>query len=666
MKNRYAILGLILVCFLIVFSGCRREKSIEKIEADVTTKAEQTEDATTTKPTESETDEEETKEVETEDKEPDKEPEKETEKETEEPEKPDTDISSDNVIDIDKESLPYTEEEIYAQLFDINNKVEIFVDISDDTLSQLQADYDEYSSFGSKSPIYRKADMEITITTANDCYTYHIDDIGIRMKGNTSRTSFYSDDEGVYNLVHFKVDFQETFDDEEYYSWDATDWGDDTEGRDARKDRTFATLEKLEFKWNRNDDTTYIREYYTYEFYRASGVLAPHTNLTSFDLGDNHQGVFMMYEPIDKIFIEKYVPEEDQGGDLYKCGWTYSGAGFFADSSIGVENEDKGEFYNYDLKTNKKTSENEALINLLNVVNNKKVTKEQLAEVIDIDNFLLFEAVSYFAGNPDDVRNNYNNYYIYFNASTDKMIFIPYDMDRCFGVICGWDPTGDGMTTVNPFSKYAAGANQNQANPIYVKTVDEGGYYVAEFAAVLDVISKSEWLTTEKFDSIYNIAYNNYKNDVKPDKDYYNTGGYNFAFNNAAPGYNMTFRSYVTAKLATYNKYANSADDYASTVQPFYIRGSFTNWGVNEVYKMTYNEATDTYTYNLTVSSNSPWKVNDGIDGGPGEWFGGMDVCELGVGIHAVADQDDNIILPAGTYKITFYGDTWQIKIEKI
>ena len=61
------------------------------------------------------------------------------------------------------------------------------------------------------------------------------------------------------------------------------------------------------------------------------------------------------------------------------------------------------------------------------------------------------------------------------------MIFIPYDMDRCFGTICGWNPTGDGMTSVSPFSQSAAGANQNQANPIYIKTVDEGGYYVAEY-----------------------------------------------------------------------------------------------------------------------------------------------------------------------------------------
>ena len=576
-----------------------------------------------------------------------------------------TNDPNDNIINIDTEELPFTQEEIYAQLFDINNKIEIDVDISEETLKQLQDDYDEYTSFGSKSPIYRKADMDITITTKEDTYVYHIEDIGIRMKGNTSRKSFYNSKEGVYNLINFKVDFQETFDDEKYYSWDATDWSGNEEGRDVRKNRTFATLEKLEFKWNKNDDGTYIREYYTYEFYRDSGVLAPHTNLTSFEFGGLHQGVFMMYEPIDKIFIEKYVPVEDQGGDLYKCGWTHIGAGFFRDCSVGIEDEDSASFYNYDLKTNKKTSTHGTLNNLIAVVNGNKVTKEQLEKVIDIDNFLLFEAVSYFVGNPDDLRNNYNNYYIYFKASDNKMIFIPYDLDRCFGITHDWNPTGDALMSVGPFSDQASGAQENQANPIYRKTVSEGGMYIEEFAEVLDTISKSKWLTEENFNSYYEIAYNNYKDDAMPDKVYHNTEGHGSKFDKDAEiGGNVTFANYISAKLATYNTYADNKDEYISAVQPFFIRGSFTDWQIENKYRMSYDKDTNTYQYTLILKSNSPWKVNNGVDGGAGEWFGCEDIIEIPEGLEVYADQDDNINLPAGTYEITFYGDTWQIKIE--
>lgn len=603
------------------------------------------------------------------DKTPDKETEKETDKEAEKDpnkdnEKVDPTIPSGSVLNIDKDVLPYTEEQIYKQLFDINNKIEVDVDITKDELQKIQDDYNKYRDMGSKSPIYREADLLITITTAKDKYTYKIEDIGIRMKGNTSRNDFYNSNDGIYNLIHFKVDFQETFEDKDYYGNAAKDWSNDSVGKKARKDRTFATLEKLEFKWNRNDDCTYIREYYTYEFYRANGVLAPRTNLSSFDIAGIHEGVFMMYEPIDKIFIEKNVAKADQGGDLYKCGWTWNGAGFFTDCSIGIENEDTGEFYNYDLKTNKKTSDHEALNNLIKTMNGK-VTKEQIAQLIDIDNFLLFEAASYFTGNPDDVRNNYNNYYIYFLKSSGKMIFIPYDMDRCFGVTNTWNPTGNALTEVSPFSQSMAGSGQQQGNPIYVKTVDEGGFYVAEFAEVLKEVSASKWLTTENFNKYYNIAYNNYKNDTKPAKTFYNCEGHKFTFNNNGIDGNWTFANYISAKLATYKKYAAKVDDYTSTVQPYYIRGAFTDWGLNTDYRMTYNKANNTYTFTLKLNEKAGWKINNGVDGDVGEWYGYADVKSITSGIDMTASEGHgNVILPAGTYLITFYMSDMMMTIE--
>ena len=119
--------------------------------------------------------------------------------------------------DVDNGNLPFTEEELYEQLFDINNKLVIKLDVTKAELAKLQADYSRYSNMGSKSPIYRKADLYITICRSTDEYTYVLKEVGIRMKGNTSRTSFYDSGRGIYNLVHFKLDFQETFDDEAYY-----------------------------------------------------------------------------------------------------------------------------------------------------------------------------------------------------------------------------------------------------------------------------------------------------------------------------------------------------------------------------------------------------------------------------------------------------------------
>ena len=163
--------------------------------------------------------------------------------------------------DIDNGGLPYDEETVYNQLFDINNKVEIDVDISDDELAKMQSDYNRYDNMGSKSPIYRKCDLKISITSDGVKNTYIIRNTGIRMKGNTSRTAFYDSNSGVYSLIHFKVNFTETFDDEQYYGGDS-DYDLDID-KEKQQNRTFATLDSMEIKWNQTSDSTYVREYYT-------------------------------------------------------------------------------------------------------------------------------------------------------------------------------------------------------------------------------------------------------------------------------------------------------------------------------------------------------------------------------------------------------------------
>ena len=88
-----------------------------------------------------------------------------------------------SVCNIDTDRLPYNEESIYQQLFDINNKIDVELDVSEETFRQLQKDYEEYEKKGSKSPVYREADLKVTITTEKDSITYAIDHVGIRMKG---------------------------------------------------------------------------------------------------------------------------------------------------------------------------------------------------------------------------------------------------------------------------------------------------------------------------------------------------------------------------------------------------------------------------------------------------------------------------------------------------
>ena len=571
---------------------------------------------------------------------------------------PDTPPSQEPVVD---------ELALYNALFNLNNKIEIDIDMSNAELQKMQDDYTKYNEMGSKSPIYRRANVTITINGT----AYYIPDVGVRMKGNTSRANFYkTENGGIYRAIHLKLDFQETFDDEEYYGAEAQQWPD-KDARKARKNRTFATLEKLELRWNKCYDSTYLRELYAYELYRSEGVMAPLTNLCSMDWSNAHMGVYTINEPVDEVFLAKRLPAAAQGGDLYKCGWTYEGASLKNTNSIGIEDEDNCKFYCYDLKTNKKTSQHQALTTLIKALNSSTLTQARFEELVDLDSFLSYAAVSYFLGNPDDLRNNYNNYYIYFRADNGKAVIIPYDYDRCLGITVDYNPSGHAMTTDNPFSDKREGAQggpQTQDVPLFSLTVVKGGWYVQEYADVLTRVSKNTLLTENTFGRYYDRAKRLYGNDVNPSIWLKNADGRDFSFDlnrtsAASAGDNMSFADYLKAKMKTFNSYMAKLDQYLNYERPavssHYIRGDFNGWTNEEQYAMKNEKGLMTFT--LTMNKRFSFKV---YDNGNGWWYGAEFLPEDGNLLYKT-DGHGNINLPAGTYYITFNPETEVLTVVK-
>ena len=560
------------------------------------------------------------------------------------------------------------EEKLYEMLFDIRNQVVLNLDMDKEELQKMQLDYEKYDQNGSKSPIYRKGDLTVTITTpAGEVFSYELEEVGVRMKGNTSRTSFYSEEEGIYNVIHLKLSFQETFDDEDYYGSDAREWTEDA--RKERKNRTFATLEKLDLRWNRCDDSSYLKEYFAYQTYRQYGVLAPMTNLCSFDWAGEHMGVYTINEPVDEIFLEKHLPAEALGGDLYKVGWAGYANGSFTDThSIGKENEDTGEFYAYDLKTNKKTSTHEDLKNLIVEMNSGTMTKERFEQLVDAQYLVNFAAVSYLLGNPDDMRNNYNNFYVYFRADNGQMLLIPYDYDRCLGVTAHWNPTGDGVTSDNPFTDKLAATGEQQINPLMLYSVVAGGYYVREYAQKLQQILAEDWFTNEQFGQLYALVQANYAHLATPSKSFYNTEGLKMSFDlertsDFASNDNISFREYLAAKTETVAFYLADLDRYAGGTPQvsavWYIRADATNWQNDPQYIMDVEEGM--LRIRLYVTGQMRLKVyNDKT----GNWYGAECISQACT-VPYDTDDHTNIVLGQGTYILTFDPETERITLQK-
>lgn len=567
------------------------------------------------------------------------------------------------------------EEQLYLRLFDLQNKVEIQIQMSDDELAKMQADYEYYSSFGSKSPIYRKADVTITLHSRQGTERYVLEEVGVRMKGNTSRTDFFSPEEGIYNAIHLKLDFQETFDDEDYYGTDAKVWADE-ESRQARKNRTFATLEKLDLRWNRCDDGSYLKEYYAYAAYRAFDVLAPHVNLSAVDWNDRHMGVYTINEPVDPIFLQKYLPEEATKGDLYKLGWGMSGGASFTNTdSIGIEDEDRGLFYAFDLKTNKKKSDHGSLIRLIQDLNDGDVSKEAFESLVDVDAFLRYAAVSYMLGNPDDLRNNYNNCYAYFRSDNGKLVLIPYDYDRCLGVTTHWNPTGTGVTDDNPFgdrllgfARDQRGDYQQQGNPLFIYSVDMGGYFVREYAAVLQKVAGSQWFGVELFEALYRMAEGHYTDLATPDARLRNTWGLKMAFDwertsKFSSNDNISYREYIEAKQKTLAKYLEKTEQYTQMkpqVMPlYYIRADFTNWDIDKDYAMEAENGC--FTIEIEAKKQVRLKVYYSMSDA---WYGTECISEACT-VSYKTDDHTNIVLEKGRYIIRFDLRTQQVMLEQ-
>lgn len=353
-------------------------------------------------------------------------------------------------------STPISEE--FLELFNPESDVSIELYIPENSLTFI----DQYQS-SNNSP-FREIYVPANITISVNGKVTSFENIGIRMKGNTSRHQVYSYGSSL-TPVHFKLSFKATFDGEEYDLPETTQfkkaWEDPKE-RKERKNRNFCGLEKLDLKYvprNEYDGRTVClaREIYCFDAFRKAGVHAPYASLCSLRFGDgtsSYEGSYELSEPIDKEFLKKRYSKEDAKGDLYKC--VYNGMGpadltrngaidkstgeRLPNGKIGVE--DDYHYYEpcYQLKTNDDEGENSDFSKMANFIASMwELVWNQGAEsilnaILDYDEFARFSALSYLLGNFDDQRYNANNYYVYFVPSTGKAVYFPYDWDWSLGL----------------------------------------------------------------------------------------------------------------------------------------------------------------------------------------------------------------------------------------
>ncbi len=313
----------------------------------------------------------------------------------------------------------------YDRFFNHVNHKKLIIKLTNKNATLLNQTMQEYfEQFGNyKSDTYIPA----SIYYEDSFGMIEMQDVAFRTRGNLSRTRFL-DEDGNLQLNHLKLKFNAQF-------------------TTLERDGYLFGLEELDLKYNRNFDASYMNEFGALKLYDSLDVLSQKSSLVyvevHIDNTINKIGVMTAFEPIDEWFIRRrFESKNNEIGDLYKSLWQQFGPANLTniiEGSIGIKDADINYRPSYDLKTNKKTSNHEALNLLIDVLASNDIyyKKAFIETYVDLDQLARQFAVSLLLGNPDDIRSMANNYYLYFDIVSEKYYLFPYDLDHSLGQ--GWD-----------------------------------------------------------------------------------------------------------------------------------------------------------------------------------------------------------------------------------
>ena len=319
--------------------------------------------------------------------------------------------------------LPEPVKEGYDYVWDDDVLPEVHLNVSLAEWNRLLALYDANA--------FTTQYVQATLSFVKDGETTVIDNVGLRLKGNTSRRR----PEGSYGQMHQR---------------DNTDWHHAHFGVNLRKfadddAHTIQGVRKLHLKWFK-DDPAYVREVFCYELFRRAGVwTAVRDNYCRLWLhveGDSKEayyGVYELMEPIDKHYLKDRKNRFGSNkGYLWKCRNSAAGLNNPNGDILYDDDTDDRHAYTLETQTEEFDSARVQLVDFMNKLNglNDNEFYTWIQQVTDMDLLLKTYAVNVAVGMWDDYWNNANNYYIYFNGkglTGYKFFFIPYDYDNTLG-----------------------------------------------------------------------------------------------------------------------------------------------------------------------------------------------------------------------------------------
>lgn len=166
---------------------------------------------------------------------------------------------------------------------------------------------------------------------------------------------------------------------------------------------------------NSAQDPSRLHEKISRELFAAAGVPVPRSDYAIVNLNGRKLGLFVLTEGYDRAFLKRHFQRAE--GNLYD-------GGVLHDIDRPLE-----------LNSGKASSGSTDLTRLLMAAQTPDVDRRfsALEGILDMNRFLSMMAMEVILCHSDSYSLNRNNYRVYHDPATDRMVFMPHGMDRVLG-----------------------------------------------------------------------------------------------------------------------------------------------------------------------------------------------------------------------------------------
>lgn len=200
----------------------------------------------------------------------------------------------------------------------------------------------------------------------------------------------------------------------------------------------FHGLQKISLN-NSLQDPSYVSEKICREIYNAAGIPTPRADYATVELNGRQLGLFVLTEGWNKQFLKRYF--DDVKGSFYDLGGSHD-----------VNKPLPAAF-----------GENPTNHAMLATVTAAALERDhakrmaRLRQTVDLDRFISLTALDVMMWNWDGYALNRNNYRLYHDLESDRLVFLPHGVDQMFWKINGPIMTGRSGLVVKSLLETAEG-----------------------------------------------------------------------------------------------------------------------------------------------------------------------------------------------------------------